>query len=415
LVSSPATSPGQKSAAVRGENKGTGIDGYGVLGSHAANGTGVYGTSYGGIGVHGETTVGNAVYGFTPNGESGVTGSSEHGFGVIGASTNRAGIVGMGGGSAIPVVSGVGVEGIGLTRGAFGQSSRGFELLNGIGVLGNSAARGVVGVLAGASCDGTYAVGGCGTTSGYGVLGRSTNTDGVHGESSSGYGVLGRSTNADGVHGESSSGSGVLGQSTDGVGVYGYSANASAGYFEGDVTVSGTLSKGAGAFKIDHPLDPSDEYLQHSFVESPDMMNVYNGNTVTDGQGFATVKLPAYFQALNRDFRYQLTIVGTRGWNAQVVKEIANNRFTIQTDEPNVRVSWQVTGIRHDAYANAHRVRVVVPKRGAERGEYLPPELYGQPRSKAIGIATRPRIAKPISQAPHSLAAEEWRVTSPRR
>jgi hypothetical protein len=40
------------------------------------------------------------------------------------------------------------------------------------------------------------------------------------------------------------------------------------------------------------------------------MMNVYNGNVVTDKRGMATVVLPDYFKALNRDFRYQLTVVG---------------------------------------------------------------------------------------------------------
>ena len=84
----------------------------------------------------------------------------------------------------------------------------------------------------------------------------------------------------------------------------------SAGEFIGDVSVSGTLTKGGGSFKIDHPLDPANKYLSHSFVESPDMMNIYNGNVTTDANGEATVALPAYFAALNRAFRYQLTVIG---------------------------------------------------------------------------------------------------------
>jgi hypothetical protein len=143
-------------------------------------------------------------------------------------------------------------------------------------------------------------------------------------------------------------------------------------------------------FKIDHPLHPATEYLQHSFVESPDMMNVYNGNVTTDGKGFATVRLPAYFQALNKDFRYQLTPLGSRGWDARagVWTKIHDNQFTIRTDQPRVEVSWQVTGIRHDPYANAHRIKVVVPKTGGEQGKYLHPELYGEPKAK--GIDSRP-------------------------
>ena len=91
------------------------------------------------------------------------------------------------------------------------------------------------------------------------------------------------------------------------------------------------------------------------------MMNVYNGNAVTDAKGFAVVHLPNYFQALNRDFRYQLTPIGRNGWDARagVWKEIGGNTFTIRTDKPHVKVSWQVTGIRHDKWANAHRIKVI--------------------------------------------------------
>jgi hypothetical protein len=67
--------------------------------------------------------------------------------------------------------------------------------------------------------------------------------------------------------------------------------------------VTGTLTRSGGSFKIDHPLDPENRYLQHSFVESPDMMNIYNGNAELDDQGRATVVLPEYFETLNGDFR----------------------------------------------------------------------------------------------------------------
>jgi hypothetical protein len=160
--------------------------------------------------------------------------------------------------------------------------------------------------------------------------------------------------------------------------------NSRAGYFDGNVHVQGTLSKSAGSFKIDHPLDPANRYLSHSFVESPEMLNVYNDNVTTDARGMATVRLPAYFQALNRDFRYQLTIVGSRGWNARVVREIASNRFTIQTDEPRVKVSWQVTGVRQDAYARAHPIVVEQDKPAAERGTFLHPEVHGQPAARGL-------------------------------
>jgi len=142
----------------------------------------------------------------------------------------------------------------------------------------------------------------------------------------------------------------------------------------GDVRISGTLFKGAGSFKIDDPIDPANKYLYHSFVESPDMMNIYNGNVVTDRHGLAAVTLPAYFSALNRDFRYQLTVVGQFA-QAIIARKIASNRFVIRTNKPNVEVSWQVTGIRHDPYANAHRIPVEEEKPPQEQGHYLHPEL----------------------------------------
>jgi hypothetical protein len=141
-----------------------------------------------------------------------------------------------------------------------------------------------------------------------------------------------------------------------------------------NLQVTGNLSKPQGTFKIDHPLDPANKFLYHSFVESPDMMNIYNGNIVTDKHGVATVQLPDYFEALNQDFRYQLTVIGQFA-QAIVVKEISKNHFTIKTSKPSVKVSWQVTGVRHDAYAEAHRI-VVEEDKGKERGTYLHPELF---------------------------------------
>jgi len=152
----------------------------------------------------------------------------------------------------------------------------------------------------------------------------------------------------------------------------------------GNVVVNGNLSKGGGSFKIDHPLDPANKYLYHSFVESPDMMNIYNGNITTDATGKATVKLPDYFEALNMEFRYQLTVIGSFA-QAIVNKEVSSNQFEIATNQPNVKVSWQVTGVRHDAYANKNRIPNEVEKAPQDKGKYLHPKAFNLPSSKAIG------------------------------
>jgi hypothetical protein len=164
-------------------------------------------------------------------------------------------------------------------------------------------------------------------------------------------------------------------------------AGSYAGVFSGPVQIScsaatcnttnalqvvGNFAATAKAFQIDHPLDPANRYLRHASIESPDMKNLYDGIVTTDSNGLATVALPDWFEALNRDFRYQLTTIGTFA-QAIVKDEIAENRFTIQTDRPGVKVSWQVTGIRHDLAAERHRVKVEEDKPADERGTYLEP------------------------------------------
>jgi hypothetical protein len=122
------------------------------------------------------------------------------------------------------------------------------------------------------------------------------------------------------------------------------------------------------------------------------MMNIYTGNVTTDGEGTATVQLPEWFEALNRDFRYQLTVLGQFA-QAIVADKVANHRFRIKTDKPNVEVSWQVTGIRHDAFANANRLQVEEEKSTADRGHYLHPELFGASNEARITQHSAPHKA----------------------
>src|SRR6266511_4209574 len=79
-----------------------------------------------------------------------------------------------------------------------------------------------------------------------------------NGTGSNGVGVFGYHGGAGyGVWGSTYSGIGADGYSYSGYGVRGSSGTGLAGYFFGNVTVSGTLTKGGGAFRIDHPLDPA--------------------------------------------------------------------------------------------------------------------------------------------------------------
>ena len=231
-----------------------------------------------------------------------------------------------------------------------------------------------------------------------GVLGRSTATNGtgVIGEANTGnsaYGVLGSSTQGYGVVGEGRIGVRGSSSSPDGAGVSGVGSNgADAGIFSGDVYVYGDLTEFKSLRTIDHPLDPANKYMSHASVDSSELKNLYDGTVVTDDQGLATVILPDWFDAFNKDLRYQLTVLDESNSNdfvqAKVIKKVEGNQFTLRTSRPNVEVSWQVTGVRKDPYAKAHPIEVEKAKPEGERGKYLTPELYGQP--KEMGIHYQP-------------------------
>ncbi|HRF60037.1 MAG TPA: hypothetical protein PLH94_09005 [Fimbriimonadaceae bacterium] len=152
----------------------------------------------------------------------------------------------------------------------------------------------------------------------------------------------------------------------------------------GNAAVSGNLSKGGGSFKIDHPLNPENQYLYHSFVESPDMKNIYDGVVELNQNGEAWVTMPKWFQALNAEFRYQLTCIGGFA-NVYIAEEMANNKFKVAGGRPGLKVSWQVTGTRIDPYANKHRIPLEEWKSPEDRGSYLHPDAYNLPPNRAIG------------------------------
>jgi len=241
---------------------------------------------------------------------------------------------------------------------------------------------------------------------GYGVYGKSDGS-GVYGEGNSGAGVVGQSQKSVGVVGSSRDGFGVVGSSCNWAGLYGESTNDYAAILNGKVKITGNLEKAGGSFKIDHPLDPANKYLCHSFVESPDMKNVYDGVVVLDDKGKAEIELPDWFGILNKDFRYQLTAIGAPGPNLYIAEEISeattsnyssknsnkkkNSSFRIAGGASGMKVSWQVTGIRKDPWANANRIQVEEDKPAKERGYYLHPDLYGQPEERGISHLLFPK------------------------
>jgi hypothetical protein len=392
---------------------GTGVSGQAVATSGVNFGVSGTTASPAGIGVSG---VNSAATG-TAYGASG-TSASTTGIGVLGQATSASGAnFGMYGATISP--TGIGVEGNATSgTGVAGVSSG----AAGYGVYGANAATtgNAFGVFGATASPAGYAVfGSNAATTGpaYGVYGATTSTAGVGSlgiaTASSGtvYGVYGSTLSpaGTGVYGTATSGAGVAGGSSgsagygvygvnnassgNAIGVYGNSASptgigvsanataggtallaiasggGTAGQFTGNVkitgnlTVSGTVSKGGGSFRIDHPLDPEHKYLYHSFVESPDMMNIYNGVATLSKHGDAVVQLPQWFNALNRDFRYQLTCIGGFA-PVYIASEVSGNQFKIGGGRPGMKVSWQVTGIRQDAFANEHRIPVEEDKEG---------------------------------------------------
>ena len=379
----------------------TGSQGYGVHGSASGySGRGVYGvaSAAGGSGVYGSASasVGRGVYGEnSSSGNYGYLGSSA--FGVYGYGSSGYGVYGSSSSS-------YGVFGSSSSYGVYGHNNNGnygFLGSSSYGVYGHNDSTnygylggGSYGVY-GNSSGGSTAVRGSNSTYGNnGYLGGSSY--GVAGTNSSGYtGYLGG--NSYGVSGSNSSGNnGYLGGSS--YGVYGNSSSGYAGYFAGDVYVSGSVSKAGGNFKIDHPLDPENKYLNHSFVESPDMKNIYDGVAVLDANGERWVELPEWFEALNKDFRYQLTPIGAPGPNLYIAQRITDNRFKIAGGSAGMEVSWQVTGIRQDPWAEANRIPVEEDKAAEEVGFYLSPEAYGQPEEKGIEWGRNPEMMQQMKE-----------------
>jgi IPT/TIG domain len=295
-------------------------------------------------------------------------------FCITNTAPQHAAIAGQGG----QALSGANSGGTGV--GAYGGTSNGTSILVG---KGGSGVYAVGGAAAAVSDEGGLGL------NAYGGNSKSTGGSGV--QATGGSSVF--SAGGDGIDAYGGGGS------DGGTGIYAAGGTGSggagdAGYFSGNVEVVGSVSKSSGSFKIDHPLDPANKYLYHSFVESPDMKNIYDGNVTTDGSGAAIVTMPSWFEALNTDFRYQLTTLGQPA-HAWIGAKIANGNFTIRTDKPHVEVSWQVTGIRQDAWANAHRVQVEVDKAKDDQGHFIHPELFGHEGEPSIAETRHPRPPAP--------------------
>lgn len=367
----------------------TGESGSGLLviaGSLNANipgfdrgGTGIRVQAGGGIGDGGN---GAEIFGGTANGVGG-DGVAASGGASAG---NEAGGIGVRatGGESVSHIGGAGVVANGGKPGGDGVVAKGGSNSgNGFAGAGVTTSGGNSGGFGG---PGVSALGGA-STGGKGGAGVATlggnSGDGFDG--GAGVFTVGGSGNGAGKRG----GPGI--EASGGNGGNGAIAGL-AGKFNGDVEVSGALNvTGTKNFKIDHPLDPENKYLYHAAIESSEVLNIYSGNVRLDANGKATVKLPPWFEALNKDFRYTLTPIGAPGRSLYIAEEVSNNQFKIAGGQPGAKVSWQVTGQRADATIRKNPFKAEEDKPETERGTYLSPEAHGQSKERSVQRALKPR------------------------
>jgi len=396
---------------------------------HGASGTaGVFNNTGGGNILIGQSN-GTVLFSVNGSGVTQVGTQSTTPAGMLNATATLAGAAGVAGTGGVGDIGAPGLLGNGGPGGYTGGT--GVVGIGATGGLGSVGGNGVEGYAAGGGAAGGVGVVGYGTNPGYvgteGVLG----IGGGGAIEEGGAGIVGiggpaaqgsppqASTGGAGVQALGSANDGVAGTSGDGI----YATNPDggtaatggyAGYFSGDINVTGAVYAGTKDFRIDHPTDPANKYLLHASVESSEMMNIYSGNATLDGSGQAVVQLPAWFEAVNGDFRYQLTSIGAPGPGLYIAQKISGNRFKIAGGSAGSEVSWQVTAVRHDAYAKAYPLIVEQEKGAKERGHYIHPELYGAPKEQGIAWTRYPEAMRPVKRKapPHSPKIQPAKVSS---
>jgi hypothetical protein len=172
---------------------------------------------------------------------------------------------------------------------------------------------------------------------------------------------------------------------------------------QGNLTATGTK-----AFTIDHPLDPQHKLLKHFSIESNEVLNVYRGNVILNGNGEATVELPSYFDAININFSYNLTAIGSKA-DLFVKSEISNRQFEIAGGKPGQKVSWVVYADRNDPYIQQNPAvkENEVQKPDGWDGKYLQPQLFGASEEQGIFYYLKKEVQKTDEPAEQNTKKEQ--------
>lgn len=359
------------------DSNGNGVVGRGTGGStyHYPT-TGAGGAFTGAVGVYGYSDVvdGNAVVGsvlgesYSTPGGGGTGGSFSGPFGVYAKATISAGtgVVGIGndGGNYHTLPDGSGGSFSGF-HGVYGYAEDEDDGIGVVGIGNDESGYATLGYGAGGVFEGTR----------IGLEAYASETN------NSTYAIYGKYT----------------GGSRDGRGVFGYSVpNTTRGY--GVVGQGGKLgvysinsfgSTGNMVSQMDHPLDPKNKILNHYAMESPEVLNMYRGNIILDGDGEAIVTLPEYFSEININFSYNLTPIGQQAPNLFIKQEVdKNGSFVVAGGQPNQKISWVVYAERNDLYMQREKQNktdlVEIEKEPENIGKYLMPELYNETPEQGI-------------------------------
>ena len=125
----------------------------------------------------------------------------------------------------------------------------------------------------------------------------------------------------------------------------------------GSIAVVGSLSKGSGSFRVDHPLPEltATRQLVHSFIEGPKADLIYRGKVaLVDGQATVNIDNAATmtegtFEVLCRDV--QCFTTNESDWIC-VRGKVIGNILTIEAEDTTATsvVSWMVIGERQDPH-----------------------------------------------------------------
>jgi hypothetical protein len=433
-------------AVVKGTNTGTINDVVGLWGESACpGGGGVYGhgtaTTGDGYGVFGwsSSSAGRGVYGYA-SAASGTT------YGVYGEAVSPTGYAGYfnGDGRVTGDLTVDGIMDVGVPLSLSGSvTTAPWTTIKGTNTGTTGDVAGVIGESACPGGGGVYGYGSATTGETYGVFGLSASTDGVGvygwatatamagepyggkfvSDSPYGSGVYGYNSSTwwytEGVWGEcaSDAGTGVYGEasatsggncgvsggsySPDGRAVYGWaysstgtnyavygrtsSATGYGGYFEDDVHIEGTLSKGSGSFVIDHPLDPENKLLRHNFVESPENLLIYRGKTRLNANGEVRVEMPDYFNALTKEDEASIHLTPISRPTLVAAEWEPGFESFIVRGAADLEVYWEVLADRDDPVIH-QLARPVEEDKGPDnkycnRGKLIYPEAFGYPET----------------------------------